>query len=470
MTSKTIYTLLAATICFLQANGKVTMPKMFSDGMVLQQKSQASLWGWADKGRTVKITTSWNKRTYKATADAEGRWRQAVSTPEAGGPYTITFNDGEKTVIGDVLIGEVWVCSGQSNMEMQMKGFKAQPVEGANIDVMHSLDPDLRMFTVKRNSQLSPTDTVSGKWSDARPANVRDFSATAYYFGRELRQVLGVPVGLIVSSWGGSSCESWMTEQWLRPFPDAKIPRTEADITSKNRTPTVLWNGMMHPLAGYTMRGVIWYQGEDNVPRYPTYANMLSSMIRGWRGEWGQGNFPFYYCQIAPYDYSLINWNVNSALLREQQSMVERMVENTGMAVLMDAGLEYGIHPRKKRQAGERLAMLALRNTYSIDGIPEHARYEGMEIHGDTAVVRFDRSKEWVYFDKGTTSNLFQIAGEDRVFHPADAWIERNRVYLRSDSVSKPVAVRYAFTNWADGDLFCDGLPVSSFRSDDWPE
>ncbi len=157
-------------------------------------------------------------------------------------------------------------------------------------------------------------------------------------------------------------------------------------------------------------------------------------------------------------------------MLREQQARVETIVPNTGMAVLMDAGLEYGIHPRKKRQAGERLALLALRNTYNIAGLPEFARYKDVEFKGDTAVISFDKSKEWVYFNNGTTSNLFEIAGENKVFHPAKAWTERNRVYLKSEKVSKPVAVRYAFKNWADGDLFCDGLPVSSFRSDDWEE
>ena len=452
----------------MAASAEVVLPKMFSDGMVLQRETQANLWGKARKNSTVKITTSWNQKTYTAKTDRDGRWKQAVTTPEAGGPYSIIFDDGEKTVLQDILIGEVWICSGQSNMEMQMKGFKAQPVEGAISDCLHSRDPQLRMFTVKRNSQFAPVDTVSGSWMDATPLHVRDFSATAYYFGRELRQVLDIPVGLIVASWGGSACEAWMTAEWLRAFPDAKIPQSATDIKSQNRTPTVLYNGMLHPLIGYTMRGVIWYQGEDNVPRYATYADMLSTMIRGWRTEWQQGDFPFYYCQIAPYDYSLINWDVNSALLREQQANVERKVENCAMAVLMDAGLEYGIHPRKKRQAGERLAYLALGKTYGVGGIPEFARYEGVEFKGDTAVVRFDRSKEWVYFDKGTTSELFEIAGADRVFHPAQAWIERNRVYLRSDQVKEPVAVRYAFRNWADGDLFCDGLPISSFRSDEW--
>ncbi|MBR1401873.1 MAG: sialate O-acetylesterase [Prevotella sp.] len=449
-------------------NAKVTLPKMFSNGMVLQREAKVSLWGEAKQNATMKIITSWDNRTYLVKADSEGKWKSSVMTPKAGGPFTITFNDGEKTILEDVLIGEVWICSGQSNMEMQMKGFKAQPVAGAIADCLHSTDKELRMFTVKRNSQFAPVDDVSGSWMEANPGNTREFSATAYYFGRELRQVLGVPVGLIAVSWGGSACEAWMTADWLKAFPDAKIPQTPEDIKSKNRTPTVLYNGMLHPLIGYGMRGVIWYQGEDNVPRYQTYADMLSTMIRGWRSDWNQGDFPFYYCQIAPYDYSLIDWDTNSALLREQQSKVERMVENTGMAVLMDAGLEYGIHPRKKREAGERLAFLALRNTYGIQGIPEHARYESVEFKNDTAVVAFDRSKEWVYFNNGTTSNLFEIAGEDRVFHPAKVWIDRNRVYVRSDDVPHPVAVRYAFRNWADGDLFCDGLPVSSFRTDNW--
>ncbi len=465
---KNLFLFILFTLFGLTASAKVLLPKFFSDGMVLQRETSANLWGTARKNANITISTSWDKKEYRSRSDKNGQWRQSIQTPAAGGPYTITLDDGDQTILNDVLIGEVWICSGQSNMEMQMKGFKAQPVEGAIIDGMHSKDPLLRMFTVKRNSQFAPVDTVSGSWMDANPVHVREFSATAYYFGRELRQVLDIPVGLIVTAWGGSACEAWMTADWLRAFPDAKIPHSPADIKSSNRTPTVLYNGMLHPLIGYTMRGVIWYQGEDNVPRYATYADMLGTMIRGWRSDWQQGDFPFYYCQIAPYDYSLIGWDVNSALLREQQAKVERNVINTGMAVLMDAGLEYGIHPRKKRQAGERLAMLALGKTYGIGGIPEHARYEGVEFRGDTAVVRFDRSKEWVYFDKGITSDLFEIAGADRVFHPAQAWIERNRVYLRSDAVKSPVAVRYAFRNWADGDLFCDGLPISSFRSDNW--
>lgn len=460
--------IIASLLVATSGSAKVTLPKMFSDGMVMQRETKANIWGNANKQATVKVSPSWTKKTYTAKADNNGKWKVAIDTPEAGGPYSITFSDGEKTVLDNILIGELWVCSGQSNMEMQMKGFKAQPVEGSMNDVLDSRDPQLRLFTVKRNSKFTPVDTVSGKWYEAKTGSVREFSATAYYFGRMLRKVLGVPVGLVSVAWGGSACEAWMTADWLKAFPDAKIPQSPEDIKSKNRTPTVLYNGMMHPLIGMAMRGVIWYQGEDNVNRYKTYGDMLATMIRGWRSEWNIGDFPFYYCQIAPYDYSRINWDYNSALLREQQARVETMVPNTAMAVLMDAGLEYGIHPRKKRQAGERLAVLALKNTYNTAGLPEFARYKDVEFKGDTAVVSFDKSKEWVYFNNGTTSNLFEIAGEDRVFHPAKAWIERNRVYLKSENVGKPVAVRYAFKNWADGDLFCDGLPISSFRSDNW--
>lgn len=462
-------TLLTVLFAAISSSAKVTLPKMFSDGMVMQRETNANIWGTAKVSATVNIKPSWTKTTYTAQTDADGKWKVAIETPEAGGPYEITFNDGEKTVLKNILIGELWVCSGQSNMEMQMKGFKAQPVEGANEDIMRSRDSQLRLFTVKRNSQFAPVDTVSGQWYEAESGSVRDFSATAYHFGRSLRQALNVPVGLIVAAWGGSACEAWMTSDWLKAFPDAQIPQSPEDIKSKNRTPTVLYNGMMHPLVGIAMRGAIWYQGEDNCNRYQTYGDMLATMIRGWRSQWGIGDFPFYYCQIAPYDYSLIDWDFNSAYLREQQARVEQMVENTAMAVLMDAGLKYGIHPRKKREAGERLAMLALKNTYGVAGMPEFARYKDMEIKGDTAVISFDKSKEWVYFNNGTTSNLFEMAGEDKVFYPANkVWIERNKVYVKSYHVEKPVAVRYAFKDWAVGDLFHDGLPISSFRTDDW--
>jgi sialate O-acetylesterase len=417
----------------------------------------------------VKVKTSWDGKTVVARPDANGKWLAEVQTPVAGGPYTVTLDDGQPLTLKDVMVGEVWICSGQSNMEMPMKGFKAQPVEGAAEALMLGEDPQLHFFTVGLNPQLTATDTLKGKWQKAETAAIRQSSATAYFFGKALRAALKVPVGLVVTAYGGSACEAWMAADWLKAFPTVELPKTKADVDKRlQRCPTALYNGMLHPIIGYGMRGVIWYQGEDNVNRYQNYADLLSTMVKGWRSDWRQGDFPFYYCQIAPYDYSLLGWSYNSAFLREQQLKAEKMIPNSRMAVLMDAGLKYGIHPRKKREVGERLALLALANTYGRQGLPDFATYSGVTFQGDTAVVSFDRSKEWVYFDKGEAGQYFEVAGADRIFHPAKAWVERNKVYVKSDSVKAPVAVRYAFHNWVEGDLYHDGLPVSSFRTDDW--
>lgn len=448
---------------------EVSLPNFFSDNMVLQQQTECNLWGTADKGQTVKITTSWDQKTYLVKAGKDGKFEVKVQTPEAGGPYEITFNDGKAVTLHNILIGEVWICAGQSNMEMQMKGFKQQPVEGTTEELLRCKDSQLRLFTVKRHVSLTPRYNVTGQWNEANSASVRDFSATAYYFGRALRSTLNVPIGLIVTAWGGSACEAWMKADWLRAFPKVKQTITVGDVSKlQQRCPTALYNGQLYPLIGYGIRGAIWYQGEDNVPRYDYYAPLLKAMVEGWRKEWKQGDFPFYYCQIAPYDYSLIGLK-GSQYLREQQLKAESMIPNARMAVLMDAGLEYGIHPRKKRQAGERLAILALANTYEQKGLPDFAVYKDVTFQNDTAVISFDRSKEWVYFEHGTTSKHFEVAGQDKVFHPAtNVWVSRNRVYVVCDEVKHPVAVRYAFKDWVIGDLMHDGLPVSSFRSDNW--
>lgn len=436
--------------------------------MVLQQQTECHIWGWAEPGKKIMVLTSWDKKSHSTSAHWDGRFEVVIKTPKAGGPYSIWFRDGDTVQLSNVMIGEVWICSGQSNMEMQMKGFKQQPVEGTTEELLRCKDSQLRLFTVKRHASLTPIDDVTGQWSEANSASVRDFSATAYYFGRALRATLDVPVGLIVTSWGGSACEAWMKADWLKAFPKVQQNITEDDVKKlQQRCPTALYNGQLKPLIGYTMKGAIWYQGEDNIPRYDYYAPLMARMVEGWRAEWKQGDFPFYYCQIAPYDYSLIGWK-NSQLLREQQMKAEALIPNARMAVLMDAGLEYGIHPRKKRQAGERLALLALSNTYNVKGLPDFAVYKEVTFQNDTCIISFDRSKEWVYFEHGPHSNNFEVAGEDRVFHPAEAWVSRNRVYVKSNEVKKPIAVRYAFRDWVEGDLMHDGLPVSSFRTDSW--
>ena len=221
------------------------------------------------------------------------------------------------------------------------------------------------------------------------------------------------------------------------------------------------------------MKGVIWYQGEDNWNRVHTYADMFTRLINGWRAEWKQGDFPFYYCQIAPYDYGIITEKgkevINSAYLREAQAKVEHRVANSGMAVLLDAGMEKGIHPAKKQIAGERLALLALTKTYGVEGVNgESPYYKSIEIKNDTVVVSFERANMWISGKNCFESKNFQVAGEDKVFYPAKAWIERSKMLVKSDKVPHPVAVRYCFENYVEGDVYCDGLPLGSFRSDDW--
>ena len=470
---KRIILLIFAIQCCLGVSfGKVRLPAFFSDNMVLQQQTECKIWGTTDQRKDIIIITSWDNEEYLAKTDQQGHFEIKVKTPIAGGPYYIAFSDGEELLVLDhILIGEVWLCSGQSNMEMLMKGYKAQPVEGATEELLSCKDDELRLFYAKRLASLDPQQDLAGSWQAANTASVREFSATAYFFGKALRKALGVPIGLICTAFGGSACEAWMNADWLKAFPKVKQTITEEDVKKlQQRCPTALYNGQLKPLIGYGIRGAIWYQGEDNVPRYDFYAPLLSRMIQGWRAEWQQGDFPFYYCQIAPFDYSVTDWALyNSALLREQQAKVETMVDNCRMAVLLDTGIKDVIHPRKKHIAGERLAILALANTYEVKGLPDFATYKEVEFKNDTAVVSFDRSKEWVYFEHNGTSENFEVAGRDKVFHPATkVWTNRNRVYVICNEVKAPVAVRYAFKDWVIGDLMHDGLPVSSFRSDNW--
>ena len=466
----------------ITASAKVRLPQFFSDNMVLQQETECNIWGWVEPGKRVSITTSWDKKCHNVQANKDGRFGVTVKTPKAGGPYFIGFKDKDYVQISNVMIGEVWICSGQSNMEMPMKGYKAQPVEVATDELLSCNDDGLRLFYGKRFASLEPQQDLKGSWQPANLGSVREFSATAYYFGKALRKMLGVPVGLICTAYGGSACEAWMKADWLKAFPKVQQTITAEDVKKlEQRCPTALYNGQLKPLIGYGIRGTIWYQGEDNVPRYDFYAPLFARMIQGWREEWHQGDFPFYYCQIAPFAYDETDWALyNSALLREQQEKVESIVPNCRMAVLMDSGLKDCIHPRKKYLAGERLALLALTNTYGVKNLPEFAKYKEVTFQNDTAVVSFDRSKEWVYFEHvnsltktdangKTVSRNFEVAGSDRVFHPATkVWVNRNRVYVVCDDVKQPYAVRYAFKDWAVGDLMHDGLPVSSFRTDDW--
>lgn len=461
--------LVLALLCFTNiSHADIKLPAIFGDHMVLQQQTDAAIWGTALANKTVEVMTSWNNKTYSTKSDKNGHWKLKIQTPKAGGPFNISISDGEVFKLNNVLIGEVWVCSGQSNMEMRLKGLYNQPVLGANRTIATSTNKNIRLFTVKRDSSLEKLDDVSsGEWLECHPESVSNFSATAYYFGRMLEDVLKVPVGLICTSWGGTRIESWISENGFKEFDWVTLPNKKQNIKVNHRMPTALFNAMINPLAGLSIKGVLWYQGESNRSKPKKYAKLLPGLIKNWRNEWGIGDFPFYYVQIAPYDYGVSG--LNSALLREAQLKALTAVENTGMACLMDVGEKNLIHPSNKQAGGERLAYLALAKTYGIKGIA----YSGpvlkdMIIEGPVVKLTFDYAKNGLAtFGKKLVN--FKVAGKNKHFYPANATIYRKGITLFSPHVKEPVAVRYAFDDFVVGELFnTEGLPASSFRTDDW--
>ncbi|WP_200975677.1 sialate O-acetylesterase [Echinicola sp. 20G] len=465
------------TLCIISqlAFAEVKLPAIFSDNMILQQQMDAPIWGWTNAGETVSITTSWNNKTYETKANGEGEWNVKVSTPEAGGPYSITISDGQEMSLENVLIGEVWLCSGQSNMEMPLKGFPAQPVIAGNEAIVNSKNSTIRLITVPRKSTVEVAKDFEGQWEEAKPSTTSNFSATAWFFGTQIQRVLDVPVGLIHVSYGGSNIEAWMSEAMLEDFKEEiTIPQQQEDIDVPNRTATALFNGMLSPVIGYGIKGAIWYQGESNNGRPEQYEELMVTMVREWRELWDEGEFPFYYCQIAPFNYGMFNPNEvieknNSAYLRDAQRKATQRISNSGMAVLMDIGEKENIHPADKKAGGQRLAYLALNKTYGVEGFEYTSpEFEAMEIKGSTVIVAFDHVPNGItVYGKEVTN--FEIAGEDRVFHPATAVLRRKSVILSSPQVEKPVAVRYAFKDFTVGEIFSTGgLPLSSFRTDDW--
>jgi sialate O-acetylesterase len=447
---------------------EVKLPAIFGNHMVLQQQTDAAIWGKASPSKNVSVKTSWDGKSYSTRAGNDGNWKLKVKTPKAGGPYFITISDGKELKLNDVLIGEVWVCSGQSNMEMPVKGFRNQPVIGSNEAIASAANESIRLFTVTRNTSLEPLDDFTGQWTECIPENVANFSATAYYFGRMLQKALGVPVGLINSSWGGTRIEPWMSENGIKKFDFVPLPDKSQTGKLSPQIPTVLYNAMIKPMVGYAMRGGIWYQGESNRNEYKEYEKLMPGLIQNWRGEWGIGDFSFYYMQIAPFVYG---GGANSAFLREAQLKASAVLENTGMACLMDVGEATCIHPANKQVGGERLAYLALAKTYGRKGF----EYSGpvlkeMTVEGMMVKLTFDHAGNGLT-TFGKELNNFKIAGANKRFYPAQATITGSGISLVSPMVEKPVAVRYAFDDFVVGELFnTEGFPVSSFRTDDWEQ
>jgi sialate O-acetylesterase len=448
------------------ARTQVKLSSIFTDNMVLQQKTDAPVWGMAKPDAVIKISTSWDNAVYKTQSDNSGKWKTVIKTPEAGGPYTITFCDAKETKLNNVMIGDVWLCSGQSNMEMPLAGWKHLPERVRNYEQeIASADfPQIRLFHIARSEKAEPADDPEHTegWQVCSPGTIGRFSSTAYFFGRNLYQHLNMPIGLIHASYGGSSAEAWVSSGSLVHFPYL------VQNSNPAQSPSMLFNAMIHPLIPFAFQGVIWYQGETNVGRADQYRELCALLIRDWRQQWKR-NFPFYFVQLANYKAKKDDPHASDlAKLREAQ-MQTLHVENTAMAVAIDLGDEKCIHPANKQEVGRRLSLIALAKVYGKDCIYSGPVFTNYRIEGNKIRICFEDSEQILRTNDGSFLQGFSIAGADRVFHWAVAVIEGNEVIVGSSKVAAPVAVRYAWADNPECNLYNSaGLPASPFRTDDW--
>lgn len=459
--TKILFAVFSFAISF-SAFAEVRLPAIIGNHMVLQQSTEATLWGWCEPQEKITVKTSWDTATYAATGTSGANWKMLIKTPKAGGPYTITITGANTIVLEDVLIGEVWLCSGQSNMEMNVNwGLPYQK------EVSEATNQQIRFFQIPRTTALYPQDDVRAKWVVCTPDEMKKFSAVGYFFGKELTQKLNVPVGLINSSWGGTPAEVWTPDSVVQSNAELKTAAEKLQhYPGWPDAPGATFNAMIYPVQNFPIAGALWYQGEANVGTASTYQVLLTNMIAAWRKGWHK-NFPFYLVQIAPFaGYGTQNV---AALLREQQTKVSGY-PNTGMVVIHDLVDNINdIHPKMKKEVGERLAALALSQTYHQSGLSyKYPQYQDMQVAGDKVRIRFANADAGLT-TKGKGLTDFVIAGEDKVFVPAKAKIEGNTVVVSSKDVKKPVAVRFGFSNSAMPNLFSkEGLPANIFRTDDW--
>jgi sialate O-acetylesterase len=483
----------------------VKLPAIFSDHMVLQQGRENAIWGWAEPGEKIEVSV--NGQSHNAVADEDGVWRLNLDELPVGRPYEIKVQGNNEVTISDVLVGEVWVCSGQSNME-----WAVQDSDDADLERLAADYPQIRMVTVPKVASQEPLKDFQGSWSECTPETVGSFSAVGYFFGRLLHKTLDVPIGLIDNAWGGSACEAWVrrdvlenddrfeqlmarwkdiesnydyeqeldkfrkaVKQWEDNGRQGNRPMQPWNLLQGNSRPANLYNGQLAPIVGYGIRGVIWYQGETNAGRAYQYRDLFPLMIQNWRDDWAIGDFSFYWVQLADFlAESEQPGDSDWAELREAQTMTMDKLPNTGQAVIIDRGEADDIHPRDKRTVAMRLARWALANNYGKDLAFRSPQFKSIDINGSKAIVTFDVGDRpdtaLDTFDIGEVRG-FAIAGDDRKFVWAHAAIVgRDKVEVWSDEVPEPAAVRYA---WANNPV-CNlrnraGLPATPFRSDDWP-
>lgn len=490
--------------------GNVKLPAIFSDHMVLQQGIKVPIWGWAEPGEQVEVTLG--DQSASTAAGGDGVWRLALENLKPGDALTLVVKGKNTLTINDVMIGELWLCSGQSNMEMPV-----MRARNAEQEIAAARFPQIRVFKVERQPSLTPQADCRGTWEVCSPETAGKFSATAYFFGRELHRELRTPVGLVVAAWSGSAIEAWtsLPAQQVRPEfkellaswdkqdaeyntsvadaetsefrknlvqwkADAKkakadnttlprAPRKPIDPRRHHHHPAVLFNGMIAPVMPYAIRGVIWYQGESNAKTAQSsalYAVQLPLLINDWRSRWGQGDFPFGWVQLPLISAKTLHW----ARLRDSQSKATTL-PNTGMAVTYDIGQQHALHPKNKQDFGHRLAHWARARVYGQKVAWAGPHYSKHTARESAIEIGFDHVDGGLSIQGEGPLKGFLIAGSDRRWHAAEAAIKGDRVLVSSGEVSEPVAVRYCWTNAPVGNLTnTDGLPASPFRTDDWDE
>jgi sialate O-acetylesterase len=478
-----------------EPRAELKLHALFSDGMVLQSDFACPVWGTVEPGEEVSVAIAGQKKTAKTGAD--GKWSLKLDPLKSGGPHELIVGGRTTVTVRDVFVGEVWVCSGQSNMEWVVNNSNNAADEKAAANF-----PQIRHFLVPKRQEAAPVSDVAGSWKVCSPETVGGFTAVGYFFGRELHQKLKVPVGLIHTSWGGTAAEVWTSKRVLdatdafKPMVEGYVKRSEAyekqvaaykeaaekakaegkpapkAPTGKPMMPSCLYNGMIANIIPYGIRGAVWYQGESNASRAKEYQTLFPAMIKNWREDWGQGDFPFGFVQLANFKSNKnekLDLPVESswAELREAQTMTLSL-PRTGMAVIIDIGHPTDIHPRNKQDVGRRLALWAQSQVYQKDLEYSGPIYESMKAEEGKIRLSFNHVGRGLEV-KGEKLIGFSIAGEDHTFHWADARIDGKTVVVSCDKVAKPAAVRYAWADYPECNLYNkEGLPASPFRTDDW--
>ena len=492
------------TAFFSRSFADVKLPTIFSDNMVLQQNQKLPIWGKASPYEKIHINFGFSNISWHAVASDDGKWKTEIGPFHASFvPQTLTVKGNNTVEIKNVLVGEVWLASGQSNMQMGVLG-----VQNAEQEIKNANNyPNIRLCTIYSAKADTPQDDFSGLWQQCSSDSIKNFSATCYFFGKELYEKLNVPIGLINSSWGGTPAEAWTPADVMKDDPDfkwayerydrlmatmpEKIKKWQEEVekwkvdkaagkevshepwepAGERTNPSVLYNAMIHPLIPFRIAGVIWYQGESNADYAWHHEKLFMTLITSWRQSWGQGDFPFYFVQLANYtpvksEPGESDW----AELRETQLKTLQTVPNTGMAVIIDIGEADDIHPQNKQDVGKRLSLWALANTYGHDIVYSGPTFKSMEIKDDKAILRFDHVGLGLTTKDNQPLKGFAIAGADKKFVWADAEIVGNKVIIKSDKVPVPVAVRYGWAHNPVCNLYNEqGLPATPFRTDDWP-